>query len=1133
MNGAPAEFATTGRLPKTMRRAMKMPDVSVAAVLELSRDRRIPEAVDRARELLASCGADERRIVESCKALVDWRAAADAGRQTEGLIEAIAGISLLEDAGYRPLLGWVYASVGFSLGLLGDFERGLEWCEIGIEDAQECGDHRLLIVAYGNKGALLGCAEELDRASECFSTVLSLCEREPNITGVMALSNLSYCQILRAQRNGTPGAEASELAQRALQYAVSALESADAVSGADAQRLAHVRGEVLCNQGNALCLLGRFVEAEAAFTQGLRMADSFPQTEVELAVSYAGLVIETGRYTEAAALLDRAAANAQPELVDRSIDRILELRIKLAHLEGRSDDAEAVWRERLQLAQNRYRNRLRNLSRHAEFFAEFRQLRRSEQQVRAQAEDLHTSEEALRAARDKLQATLDALPDLMFEVGPDGAIRDYHSSRDDLLAAPREAILGKKFTDLIPSEVAHVVAAALDDAASNGVSRGRSYALQLPSGVHWFELSVAAKARKEDHDRSFIVLARDVTERKRAEDVERAASANIRKLSRALEQVAESIVITNLAAEIEYVNDAFLQVTGYRRDEVIGQNPRFLRTPKTPPATYAALWDALIDGRTWRGEFHNRRKDGSEYIESAVISPMRGIDGCVTHYVAAKMDITRAKQLEEDLRQAKAAAEFANLAKSRFMASMSHEIRTPMNGILGMAQVLLVPNISEAERLDYARTILGSGQTLLTLLNDILDISKIEAGKVDLEAVAFEPGQIIGEVRGLFAEIARGKGLRIETDWSRAPRRYVGDPHRLRQMLSNLVGNAVKFTAQGQIRIEASEIRCNEGTAVLEFSVADSGIGIAPSEQRLLFQPFSQADSSITRSYGGSGLGLSIVASFARLMGGDVGVESEAGHGSRFWFRIRAGLAAGDIGEAQPSPRAGTVSSGVATRFSGRVLVVEDHPGNRAVIGLLLRKLGLGAAFAVDGRQALDVVIQGEPADLILMDVQMPRMDGYGATEGIRCWEKETGQRRRPIVALTADAFVENRRRCLAAGMDDVLTKPIAFDALVAALDRWLPATAPAADAPALPAAAGKSVDVARVAALVEELLPLLARNSFDAIGHFRALQEAVAGTALAAEIDETGCLLKTMRFDLALEHLRRMAATYAWEESA
>lgn len=490
---------------------------------------------------------------------------------------------------------------------------------------------------------------------------------------------------------------------------------------------------------------------------------------------------------------------------------------------------------------------------------------------------------------------------------------------------------------------------------------------------------------------------------------------------------------------------------------------------------------------------------------------------------------------EQALQASKSAAEAANQAKSRFLATMSHEIRTPMNGILGMAQLLQMPNFIESKRQDYARTILTSGQTLMTLLNDILDLSKIEAGHLRLETTVFEPDQLIRETQTLFMGSAKARNLQLEYKWSGpSGQNYQSDSHRLRQMLSNLLGNAIKFTPHGNIRIEGAEIERDGDSALLEFSVSDTGIGIPAEKLNLLFLPFSQTDSSTTREYGGSGLGLSIVRNLVNMMGGDIGVESKPGKGSRFWFRIRVEivLAVESSRDAKPPVNEPATSAITPSQLVGRVLVVDDNEFNREIIEEMLTHLGLSVTLANDGQQAVDSITRAALPDVILMDIQMPVLDGYAATERIRQWEAENSRPRLTIIALAANAFEDDRQHCLAVGMDDFLTKPVELDVLKSVLHKWLPA------APVNPsqvdtlAATTQPVDTHRFIALVDEIAPLLAQNKFNALERFKELQVVMVGTALAAEIDEIGGILETFRFDQALERLNQITAAFGGKDT-
>ena len=404
------------------------------------------------------------------------------------------------------------------------------------------------------------------------------------------------------------------------------------------------------------------------------------------------------------------------------------------------------------------------------------------------------------------------------------------------------------------------------------------------------------------------------------------------------------------------------------------------------------------------------------------------------------MLVNERQQAARQMEIAKNLSESTSRAKSAFLANMSHEIRTPMNGILGMTQLLQADSVSDEERRQYAGIILNSGKVLLNILNDVLDLSKIEAGKLQLVEDNFNPVSVIRETVELFSATAKAKSLRIDLAVNKlSSANYISDSVRLREMISNLISNAVKFTDRGGIVVGIRELDNDGSQAMLEFSVSDTGIGIPAESLSKLFQPFSQVDASNTRKHGGTGLGLSIVGALAKLMGGDVGVESTPGQGARFWFTIRSRVGASDAGVSGKNSPAATPFSKDSSPITGRVLVVEDLATNRIVIKTMLKRLGIDCDDASNGEEAVKR-IQSDAVgyDLVLMDIQMPVMDGLKATELIRQWERDHAKARTPIAALTAGAYAEDRQNCKDAGMDDYLTKPIVVVELKAVLDRWL-----------------------------------------------------------------------------------------------
>jgi two-component system sensor histidine kinase/response regulator len=775
-------------------------------------------------------------------------------------------------------------------------------------------------------------------------------------------------------------------------------------------------------------------------------------------------------------------------------------------------------------------------------------------------------EEELRESNERYQSLIECLGEGIVSVGQ-GRVRMANPAADIIFGVPRGELIGKELSDFVhPGDIPLL-------AAEEHRERGEKNTLELrvirPDGERrTLQMTATPQYDTRGQFLNSLGVIRDITDEKRL-------LQTLKLLARTMDSVDECVSICDPDDRLLFVNRAFLRTYGYEGCNLMGENIGVVRSPLNSPVVTSGILPATLAGG-WSGELWNRKRDGADFLVMLNTAAVTDGNGRVEATVGVARDITERKRAEAELTRTRDLAESANRAKSDFLAMMSHEIRTPMNGVIGMTGLLLDTQLTPEQR-DYAETVRKSGDALLTVINDILDFSKIEAGKLLIEYFSFDLRLVIEEVNEMLAAKAEEHDLELVLEYPAGlPRHFIGDAGRIRQVVTNLVGNAIKFTPRGSVRVTVECIGQDTQTARMRVAVQDTGVGIAQEKLASLFAKFSQVDSSITRRYGGTGLGLAIAKQLIELMGGSVAVESRLGEGSTFsltlplrqdaepgggadvaglrglrvlavddhpvarrvlidltasWGMrsgscasgeealqaVRAAQAGGDryhfvvldyqmpgmdgaalaaAIKADPALREAVVvmlssvgqwtevrhmeGAGIdaflvkpvrqeqllntlatawgkkvkpvdgehriaelrarwAGSFAGlglRVLVAEDNAVNQKVAVRMLEKLGLRTDLASNGREAVELR-EMLPYDLILMDCQMPEMDGYEAAREIR--RREGGHRQTAIVAMTAEAMMGARERCIEAGMDDYIAKPVRFADMVKALQKWLP----------------------------------------------------------------------------------------------
>ena len=719
------------------------------------------------------------------------------------------------------------------------------------------------------------------------------------------------------------------------------------------------------------------------------------------------------------------------------------------------------------------------------------------QRLNGVVRDLQLERGALLQSEERIRSIIEAALDAVVSLDAGGMVIDWNEQAEKILGWSRQEASGHSLDNfMVPAESCSFV-----EIAQGPLSQRRLECTATHRDGHVFpvELSIS---RVDSGTRTILsVFFRDITQRKQDEEVLLKSEERFHLVARA---TRDTVWDWDFGTNQLWWNDNFETTFRYAAEEIVPDANKWIELlhPDDSQRVMDSIYNVVDGGgQIWSGEYRFRRGDGSYALVNNRAYVVRDRTGKAVRMIGSFMDISEREQIKEELIRSKELAESATLAKSEFLARMSHEIRTPLNGVLGMTGLLLDTELSPQQR-EYAETASSSGETLLMLVNDILDYSKIEAGKMSLEHVALDLCTLIEDVSSLLAERAHLKNVELVVSVDEQLHMGLqGDLYRLKQVLTNLASNAIKFTAAGEVVIRAKLVAETGSAAIVRFEVSDTGIGIAPAQQERLFQAFSQADHSTTRKYGGTGLGLAICTQLVMLMDGQIGVKSETGQGSLFWFTAKL---------AKQSQSAPTILPSRTNLRGLRVLVVDDNATNRSVLHERIIAWGMRNGSAENGPRALELLrtaaVRSEPYEAVILDMQMPGMDGLSVARAIKADSRIASAVLILLIDMGQSRLVDESRD---AGVAACLLKPTRASALYNCLMEVM-GRQPASKA-GLPAAAAKrpnAVDRSHIRILVAEdnlVNQLVARGILQAHGYRPDIVangveavEAVARTAYA-----------------------------------